>query len=109
MGDERCIKLIKQFFFPYRQTYPMAQLPGKDVDTTQRIDCHATLSLAIQPDEPLPHMGQFKRQLRCNGSVLLAIKRMASGSIDMLTFLIAIGRFCRPLKLGIGKAQQSSG
>lgn len=109
MGDIRCIKLIDQLLFPNRQTDTMPQLPCQDIQAAQGIDRHAVLPLAAHLHEKLPHMRQFKRQLRANGSLRLPVEWMALGGIQVLAFRIAISRLCRTLELFLGKEQQGGG
>lgn len=109
MGDVRRVKLIEQFLFPHRQTDTMPQLPCQDIQAAQGVDRHAVLPLAAHLHKKLPHMRQFKRQLRANGSLRLPVKWMALRGIQVLAFRIAIGRLCRTLKLFVGKEQQGGG
>lgn len=109
MGDIRCVELIDQFLFPYRQTDTMPQLPCQDIEAAQGIGRHAVLPLAAHLHEKLPHMRQFKRQLRANGSLRLPVEWMTLRGIQVLAFRIAISRLCRALKLFVGKEQQGGG
>lgn len=109
MGDIGCVKLIEQLLFPYRQTDTMPQLPCQDIQAAQGIDCHAVLPLAAHLHKKLPHVRQFKRQLRPHGSLLLPVEWMALRGIHVLAFRIAISRLCRTLELFVGKEQQGSG
>lgn len=109
MEDIRCIELIDQFLFPYRQADTMPQLPCQDIQTAQGIGRHAVLSLATHLHKKLPHVRQFERQLRTNGSLRLPVEWMAFGGIEVLSFRIAICRPCRTLELFVGKAQQGGG
>lgn len=109
MGDIRRVELIDQFLFPYRQTDTMPHLPCQDIQAAQGIDRHAVLPLAAHLHKKLPHVCQFKRQLRANGSLGLPVEWMALRGIQVFAFRIAIGRLCRTLKLFAGKEQQGRG
>lgn len=109
MGDIGCVELIDQLLFPCRQTDTMPQLPCQDIQAAQGIDCHAVLALAAHLHENLPHMRQFKRQLRANGSLRLPVEWMALGGIQVVAFRITISRLCRTLELFLGKKQQGGG
>ena len=109
MGDVGCIKLVNQFLFPCCQPHAVAQLPCQYVQAAQRIDHHAVLPLAVHLHKALPHMSQFKRQLRKSGSERFPIKRMLLRSVEMLALHIAIGCLCRTLELFVGKVQQGGG
>ena len=109
MGDIGCVELIEQLLFPYRQTDTMPQLPCQDIQAAQGIDRHAVLALAAHLHKKLPHMHQFKRQLRANGSLRLPVEWMALRGVQVLAFRIAISRLCRTLELFVGKKQQVGG
>ena len=109
MGDIGCVKLIEQLLFPYRQTDTMPQLPCQDIEAAQGIDRHAVLPLAAHLHEKLPHVRQFKRKLRANGSLRLPVEWMTLRGIQVLAFRIAISRLRRTLKLFVGKEQQGIG
>ena len=87
----------------------MTQLPGQDLQAAQGVNRHAALPLAVHLHEKLPHVRQFKRQLRANGSLRLPVEWMTLRGIQMLAFRIAIGRLCRTLELFVGKEQQGGG
>ena len=103
------VKLIDQLFFPYRQAYAVSQLPSQYIEAAQGIDRHAVLPLAAHLHEKLPHVRQFKRKLRANGSLRLPVEWMTLRGIQVLAFRIAISRLRRTLKLFVGKEQQGIG